>query len=102
MADLNAGLYSAYGILSAYIHRLKTGEGQFLEVSIMEAALAYTVWESASYFATGQIPPPLGSSHRLVGAVSGAQDFGRSYHHRRAKSVELAKDVCARSGVGIC
>ena len=65
MADLNAGLYSAYGILSAYIHRLKTGEGQFLEVSIMEAALAYTVWESASYFATGQIPPPLGSAHRL-------------------------------------
>ncbi len=65
MADLNAGLYSAYGILSAYIHRLKTGEGQFLEVSIMEAALAYTVWESASYFATGQVPPPLGSSHRL-------------------------------------
>ena len=65
MADLNAGLYSAYGILSAYIHRMKTGEGQFLEVSIMEAALAYTVWESASYFATGQIPPPLGSSHRL-------------------------------------
>ena len=65
MADLNAGLYSAYGILSAYIHRLKTGQGQFLEVSITEAAIAYTVWESASYFATGQIPPPLGSSHRL-------------------------------------
>ena len=65
MADLNAGLYSAYGILSAYIHRLKSGEGQYLEVSIMEAALAYTVWESASYFATGIVPPPLGSAHRL-------------------------------------
>ncbi|MYF78442.1 MAG: CoA transferase, partial [Chloroflexi bacterium] len=65
MADLNAGLYSAYGILSAYIHRLKSGEGQYLEVSIMEAALAYTVWESASYFATGNVPPPLGSAHRL-------------------------------------
>ncbi|MCY4474498.1 MAG: CoA transferase [Chloroflexi bacterium] len=65
MADLNAGLYSAYGILSAYIHKLKSGEGQYLEVSIMEAALAYTVWESASYFATGNVPPPLGSAHRL-------------------------------------
>ncbi len=65
MADLNAGLYSAYGILSAYIHRLKSGEGQYLEVSIMEAALAYTVWESATYFATGDIPPPIGSAHRL-------------------------------------
>ena len=65
MADLNAGLYSAYGILSAYIHKLTSGEGQYLEVSIMEAALAYTVWESASYFATGNVPPPLGSAHRL-------------------------------------
>ena len=65
MADLNAGLYSAYGILSAYIHKLKSDEGQYLEVSIMEAALAYTVWESASYFATGNVPPPLGSAHRL-------------------------------------
>ena len=65
MADLNAGLYSAYGILSAYIHKLKSGEGQYLEVSITEAALAYTVWESASYFATGNVPPPLGSAHRL-------------------------------------
>ncbi len=65
MADLNAGLYSAYAILSAYIHRLTTGEGQLLEVSIMEAALAYTVWESSSYFATGQVPAPLGSAHRL-------------------------------------
>ena len=65
MADLNAGLYSAYGILSAYIHKLKSGKGQYLEVSIMEAALAYTVWESASYFATGNVPPPLGSAHRL-------------------------------------
>lgn len=65
MADLNAGLYSAYAILSAYVHRLKTGEGQFLEVSLLEAALAYTVWESGSYFATGLVPPALGSAHRL-------------------------------------
>lgn len=65
MADLNAGIYAAYGILTAYIHRLKTGEGQYLEVSILEAALAYTVWESSSYFATGITPGPLGSAHRL-------------------------------------
>lgn len=65
MADMNAGLYSAYAILSAYVHRLKSGEGQFLEVSITEAALAYTVWESSYYFATGNVPQPLGSAHRL-------------------------------------
>jgi len=66
ICDLNAGMYAAYGILSAYINRLKTGEGQFLEVSLLEAALAYEIWESAGYFATGESPGPRGSTHRLL------------------------------------
>ena len=65
MADLNAGMFAAYGILSAYIHRLKTGEGQYLEVSLLESALAYMVWESGIYFTTGEVSRPLGSAHRL-------------------------------------
>lgn len=65
MADMNAGMFATYGILTAYINRLKTGKGQYVEVSLLEAALAYTVWESSSYFATGVVPGPLGSAHRL-------------------------------------
>jgi formyl-CoA transferase len=65
VADMNAGMFATYGILTAYINRLKTGKGQYLEVSLLEAALAYTVWESGSYFATGNVPGPLGSAHRL-------------------------------------
>ena len=65
IADMNAGMFATYSILSAYIHMLKSGEGQYLEVSLLESALAYTVWESSSYFATKEIPEPLGSSHRL-------------------------------------
>ena len=65
MADLNAGMFAAYGILSAYIHRLKTGEGQYLEVSLLESALAYMVWESGIYFTNGEVSRPLGSAHRL-------------------------------------
>lgn len=65
IADMNAGMYATYGILTAYINKLRKGEGQYLEVSLLEAAIAYTVWESSSYFATGVVPGPLGSSHRL-------------------------------------
>ena len=65
MADLNAGMFAVYGILSAYIHRLKTGQGQYLEVSLLESALAYMVWESGIYFTTGEVSRPLGSAHRL-------------------------------------
>ena len=66
VADLNAGMYAAYGILCAYIHRLKSGQGQYVDTSLLEGGLAYTVWESAMFFATGATPPPMGSAHRLA------------------------------------
>lgn len=65
ISDLNAGIYAAYGILAAYVNRLKTGEGQHVDTSLLEGAVAYTFWESSIYFATGEIPQPLGSAHRL-------------------------------------
>ena len=65
ITDLTAGMYAAYGILNAYIHRLRTGQGQLVDTSLMEAGIAYTFWESSVYFATGEVPGPLGSAHRL-------------------------------------
>ncbi|MBU87499.1 MAG: CoA transferase [SAR202 cluster bacterium] len=65
MADLNAGMFATYGILTAYVNRLKTGKGQFIETSLLEAAISYTIWESSIFFATGEVAKPLGSAHRL-------------------------------------
>jgi formyl-CoA transferase len=65
ITDISAGLLSASGILCAYIHSLKTGQGQQVDTSLMEAGIAYTVWESSVYFAGGEIPGPLGSAHRV-------------------------------------
>jgi|TARA_B100000809_G_scaffold236378_1_gene255371 formyl-CoA transferase len=65
ITDISAGLLSANGILCAYIHSLKTGQGQQVDTSLMEAGIAYTVWESSVYFAGGEIPGPLGSAHRV-------------------------------------
>jgi len=66
ITDLNAGLYAAYGILSAYINRLKTGKGQHVDISLLEAGIAYTIWESAIFFATGTVPGASGTSHPLI------------------------------------
>ncbi len=65
ITDISAGLLAANGILCAYIHALKTGQGQQVDTSLMEAGVAYTVWESSVYFAGGEIPGPLGSAHRV-------------------------------------
>jgi crotonobetainyl-CoA:carnitine CoA-transferase CaiB-like acyl-CoA transferase len=66
VADLNTGMYAAYAILSAYIHRLKTGKGQHIDASLLESGLAYTVYESTTYFATGEVAAPQGSAHRML------------------------------------
>lgn len=65
LSDLNAGSFAALGILSALLERERTGLGQHVDTSLFEAALAYTVWESATWFDLGQVPGPAGSSHRL-------------------------------------
>jgi crotonobetainyl-CoA:carnitine CoA-transferase CaiB-like acyl-CoA transferase len=65
VCDINAGILAALGVVSAYIHRLKTGEGQLVDTSLFEAGIQQTYWQSAIYFATGEVPAPGGSAHHL-------------------------------------
>jgi formyl-CoA transferase len=65
VADLSAGLFCAVGILAACIAREQTGRGQYIDTSLYEAALALSVWETAELWATGRVPQPLGSAHRM-------------------------------------
>jgi crotonobetainyl-CoA:carnitine CoA-transferase CaiB-like acyl-CoA transferase len=64
MNDIAAGTTALYSILGAYIKRLKTGEGVYLETSLMEAGLAWTFWEFGAYFGGGEIPVATGTRHR--------------------------------------
>src|SRR5919112_246547 len=65
LSDITAGIIAAMGILAAYSHRLKTGEGQFVDTSLFEAALVQTYWQSAIALATGEAPQAMGSAHPL-------------------------------------
>src|SRR5690554_4332954 len=65
ISDLGAGMFCAIGILGAVVARQKTGEGQYLETSLFESALAMSVWESTEFFATGNIPQRTGSANRM-------------------------------------
>ncbi len=65
LSDITAGILAAMGILAAYTHRLKTGQGQWIETSLFEAALVQTYWQAAIALATGVAPKAMGSAHPL-------------------------------------
>jgi crotonobetainyl-CoA:carnitine CoA-transferase CaiB-like acyl-CoA transferase len=71
VTDITAGILAAMGVLAAYIHRLKTGEGQMIDTSLFEAGITHTYWQSAIALATGIAPGPMGSAHPLNGPYQG-------------------------------
>ena len=64
MNDIASGVTALTGILGAYIAKLRSGKGQYLETSLLEAGLAWTFWEFGAYFGGGEIPTATGTRHR--------------------------------------
>jgi formyl-CoA transferase len=66
LCDLNAGIYTAFTVLCAYIHKQRTGEGQFIDTSLTDAGLGYTFWQASQFFPSGEPPVPRGSAHEMT------------------------------------
>ncbi len=66
ICDLSAGLYLAIGVLAAVEARHRTGRGQYVETSLLEAGMSLQVYEAVHYFTNGTSPPRLGQAHRGI------------------------------------
>jgi crotonobetainyl-CoA:carnitine CoA-transferase CaiB-like acyl-CoA transferase len=66
VGDVTAGILAATGVLAAYIERLRSGQGQYIDTSLMEASLIHTYWPAAMALATGHSPGPMGSAHPVA------------------------------------
>ena len=62
--DIAAGATAIYSIMGAQMLRQRTGKGQYMDISLVDAGLAWTVWESGAYFGAGEVPQPTGTRHR--------------------------------------
>lgn len=62
--DIAAGATAIYSILAAEMTRRTTGAGEYIDISLVDAGLAWTVWESGAYFGAGEVPAPTGTRHR--------------------------------------
>ena len=69
--DIAAAQTAIQSILSAYIYRIKKGRGQYIDVSLVDSGLAWTVWEAAAYFGKGEVPQRNGTAHRVSAPYQG-------------------------------
>src|ERR1700726_3069297 len=65
ICDLLGGIFSAQGILLALEARHRTGRGQRVETSLLEAIVSVLTWSAGIYFDTGRTPGPAGNHHPL-------------------------------------
>ncbi|WP_424979058.1 CaiB/BaiF CoA transferase family protein [Leisingera sp. S232] len=66
IADVMCGMYACIGILSALHHRDKTGEGQQIDLALVDAQIAWLINEGVAYLNTGQIPRRRGNEHPSI------------------------------------
>ena len=66
IGDLLAGYFAALGILAALIERERSGQGQRVETSLLEALVGSLSFQAARYLNTAEVPPPVGNHHPLT------------------------------------
>ncbi len=66
ISDITAGIYATVGILTALYAREKTGQGQFIDVALVDSQVTWLANIGGSYFATGQRPKKIGNLHPTI------------------------------------
>ncbi|MBY5933926.1 CoA transferase [Tateyamaria omphalii] len=63
IADVMCGMYATIGILAALRHRDQTGEGQHIDLSLVDAQMAWLINEGCNYLVSGNVPERRGNAH---------------------------------------
>ena len=66
IADLGAGMWAVIGILAALRDRDRTGEGDWVDVSLLETVVAWQTYLAEAYLVAGDVARPLGSAHPTI------------------------------------
>ena len=97
VADIGCALFAVYGILSAYIGKAKTGQGQFIDASLFDSALAFSIWDTAQYWGTGVEPEKLGTANHMSAPYQ-AMKASDGYFVMGATNQKLWKLLCEKIG----
>ena len=65
--DMTTGMYASVAICAAIAHRAVSGQGQWIDVSLLDSCVAILANQAMNYFATGESPSSLGNAHPNIG-----------------------------------
>lgn len=77
IADVMCGMYASNGVLAALHARQHTGKGQYIDLSLFDAQIAWLINQGAGYLVSGEVPPRRGNDHPTIvpyGAFEGADE----------------------------
>ncbi|MCS0493900.1 CaiB/BaiF CoA transferase family protein [Ancylobacter mangrovi] len=97
VADIGCGLFATYAVLAAYIGAKNTGQGQYIDASLFEAALAFSVWDISEYWGRGTQPVPLGTANRMTAPYQAVKSKD-GYFVMGATSQKLWLQLCETIG----
>jgi formyl-CoA transferase len=66
VADIGCALFAVYATLAAYIGAKASGQGQYVDAALFDAAMAFSVWDVCDYWGTGKPPEPLGTANKMT------------------------------------
>ena len=97
VADIGCALFAVYATLSAYIGAKSSGEGQHVDASLFDSALAFSVWDICDYWGTGKAPEPLGTSNKMTAPYQ-AMACSDGYFVMGANNQKLWQKLCILLG----
>lgn len=97
MGDLVSGIYAAMGTLTALLHRERSGDGQYVDVSMLDSMVSLLSYQAGRYFATGEIPERIGNYHPTIAPY---ETFETQDGHVNVALTndELFQEFCERIG----
>jgi formyl-CoA transferase len=94
VADIGCALFAVYAMLSAYIGAQKSGEGQYVDASLFEAAMAFSIWDVCDWWGTGRPPEPVGTSNKMAAPYQ-AMACADGHFVMGANNQKLWQKLCA-------
>jgi len=70
IGDVCAGMYCVIGILAALARRDQTGEGDYIDVAMLDVQIAFLCYQAAAYFHTGKVPGRQGREHDMIPLIN--------------------------------